>query len=88
MYSGNNPFIHQLGEPGDLRLEHVAFSARGRKEFCERLDVKGVIYKEATLIDAGLIQIDIWDRSRREPYSYRFFARRRKLSLFILKPSA
>ncbi len=67
MYSGKNPLIHlvheteQLGERGDLRLEHVAFSARGRKEFCDRLDEKGVAYKETILADAGLIQINIWD---------------------------
>lgn len=67
MYCGDEPFIHlvhqeqPLGERGDLRLEHVAFSARGRKEFCANLKARGVDFKVSPVPDAGVVQINIWD---------------------------
>lgn len=45
----------------NLSLEHVAFSARGLKEFRAHLAAHGVACREVVVADAGIVQFNIHD---------------------------
>lgn len=69
MYSGDDAIVHLVevdGDPGagsetDLKLEHFAISASGRKSFEARLVEAGEDFQLIDLNDVGITQYNIWD---------------------------
>ena len=69
LYAGDDAAVHIVGIDGpagvgseaELRLEHFAFSASGRREFETRLEALGERYRRIDIPDFGIIQINLWD---------------------------
>ncbi len=69
MYVGDVAAVHivgidrtaGVGSEAELKLEHFAFSASGRRTFEARLDALGEDYRRIDIPDFNIIQINIWD---------------------------
>lgn len=69
MYAGGAACVHIIGIDGpdgsgseiDLKLEHFAFSARGREGFEAKLKAAGERYQRADIASFNIIQINLWD---------------------------
>ena len=69
MYAGEAAVVHLIdieGAPGigsevELKLEHFAFSAKGRFEFEAKLEALGERYQQLEIPSFNIIQINIWD---------------------------
>ena len=69
LYAGDGAAVHLVGRDGppgvgaeaELKLEHFAFSASGRKEFEARLKELGEPYRELPVPSIGVLQFNVWD---------------------------
>lgn len=69
LYAGDAAAVHIVGIDGapgvgseaELRLEHFAFSATGRRAFEARLEANGEKYRRTDIPDFNIIQINVWD---------------------------
>ncbi|MDJ0777399.1 MAG: glyoxalase [Gammaproteobacteria bacterium] len=69
LYAGDAAAVHIVGIDGtpgvgseaELRLEHFAFSATGRRAFEARLEANGEKYHRTDIADFNIIQINVWD---------------------------
>jgi catechol 2,3-dioxygenase-like lactoylglutathione lyase family enzyme len=67
LYCGDAPVVHlvevnqQPQPPGDLRLEHFAFRARGLAELLERFRVSGTEVRLGFVQDFGICQVNVRD---------------------------
>ncbi|MGI9365154.1 MAG: VOC family protein [Rhizobiaceae bacterium] len=69
MYSGDDAVVHLVevdedpgaGSETNLKVEHFALSASGKKSFEARLVEAGEDFKVIDLDDVGITQYNIWD---------------------------
>ncbi len=69
LYAGDAAAVHIVGIEGvagvgseaELRLEHFAFSASGRRAFETRLEQYGERFRRVDIPDFNIVQINIWD---------------------------
>ena len=68
LYAGGLPLVHLVGvreapgsDPGDLRLEHGAFRARGMAGFLARLDAAGERREVVRVPGFPIVQVNVWD---------------------------
>lgn len=69
LYAGEHALVHLVGTddfPGagseqQLKLEHFALSATGRREFEERLTARGEKFSCSEIADFNIVQYNVWD---------------------------
>ena len=69
MYAGDSAVVHLVDNAGavgtgsevELKLEHFAFSAKGRATFEAKLIERGDRFERAEIPAINIIQLNVWD---------------------------